>query len=138
LVGLLFLYDVGYGAFKRLEELLEMLKTRRVEVLVDIRAFPRSRLKGFNRDELEIELKKNGMEYLWLGDRLGGFKRGGYERYSQSDSFKEGVEILLSVARNKKVCLMCLERDRRFCHRRFIVEVLKSFGVEVRDLVRDQ
>jgi len=137
-VGFLLLYDVGYGAFKRFEELLKMLKTRGIEVLVDLRAFPRSRIKGFNREELEEELKKNGVEYLWLGDRLGGFRRGGYGEYAQSNGFREGIEILLSVARDKKVCLMCLERDRRFCHRRFIVEALKVYGVEVRDLVRDQ
>jgi len=137
-VGLLLLYDVGYGSFRRLEELLRMLRAKGVEVLIDVRAFPRSRVKGFNREELEKELKKNGIEYVWLGDKLGGFKRGGYEKYLQSDGFREGVETLLSVARNKRVCLMCLERDRRFCHRRFIVKVLRGLGVEVRDLVRDQ
>jgi len=137
-VGPLLLYDVGYGGFKRFEELLKMLKAKGVEVLVDLRAFPRSRIKGFNREELEGALKRNGVEYLWLGDKLGGFRRGGYEKYVQSDGFREGIETVLSVARNKRVCLMCLERDRRLCHRRFIVEALKELGAEVRDLVRDQ
>jgi uncharacterized protein (DUF488 family) len=137
-VRLLLLYDIGYGVFKRLEELLEILKTKGVEVLIDLRAFPRSRIKGFNREELEEELKRNGVEYLWLGDKLGGFRRGGYEKHVQNNSFGEGLKIILSIARNKRVCLMCLERDRRFCHRRFVVEVLKGLGVEVRDLVRDR
>ena len=137
-MGHLLLYDVGYGSFKRLEELLKVLKAKGVEVLVDLRAFPRSRIKGFNREELEEELKRNGVKYLWLGDKLGGFRREGYEKYVQSNGFREGMEILLSVARDKVVCLMCLERDRRFCHRRFIVEALKGLGVEVRDLARDQ
>jgi len=137
-VGFLLLYDVGYGSFRCLEKLLEMLKAKGVEVLVDVRAFPRSKIKGFNREELEEELKKNGMEYMWLGDKLGGFRSEGYGKHVQSDDFREGVEVLLSVARNKRVCLMCLERDRRFCHRRFIVEALRKLGVEVRDLVRDQ
>jgi uncharacterized protein (DUF488 family) len=137
-VGSLLLYDVGYGAFKRLEELLEVLRARRVEVLVDLRAFPKSRIKGFNREELEEGLKRNGMKYLWLGDKLGGFRREGYEKYMKSDNFREGIETLLSIARDKRVCLMCLERDRRFCHRRFIIRALKELGVEVRDLVRDQ
>lgn len=137
-MGSLLLYDVGYGAFKRLEELLEVLRARRVEVLVDLRAFPKSRIKGFNREELEEGLKRNGMKYLWLGDKLGGFRREGYEKYMKSDNFREGIETLLSIARDKRVCLMCLERDRRFCHRRFIIRALKELGVEVRDLVRDQ
>jgi uncharacterized protein (DUF488 family) len=136
-VGFLLLYDVGYGALKCLEELLTLLKTKGVKVLVDLRAFPRSRIKGFNREELEEELRKNGVKYLWLGDKLGGFRKGGYEKYLQSDGFREGIEALLSVARNEGVCLMCLERDRRFCHRRFIVEALKEVEIEVRDLVRD-
>jgi len=138
LVGLLLLYDVGYGSFRHLKELLRMLRAKGIEILIDVRAFPRSRIKGFNHEELEEELKKNGIEYMWLGDKLGGFKRGGYENYMQSNSFREGVETLLSVARNKRVCLMCLERDRRFCHRKFIVKALRELGVEVRDLVRDQ
>lgn len=136
-MGFLLLYDVGYGALKRLEELFTLLKTKGVKVLVDLRAFPKSRIKGFNREELEEELRRNGVKYLWLGDKLGGFRKGGYEKYLQSDGFREGIEALLSVARNEGVCLMCLERDRRFCHRRFIVEALKEVGIEVRDLVRD-
>ncbi|MEM0240167.1 MAG: DUF488 domain-containing protein, partial [Candidatus Nezhaarchaeales archaeon] len=105
-------------------------------VVVDVRAFPRSRIKGFSCDELKRELEKNGLEYVWLGDKLGGFRRGGYERYTKEEGFKRGLEILSIIARDKKVCLMCLERDRRFCHRRFIVEELRSVGFEVKDLVR--
>ncbi len=118
--------------------MLKMLKAKKVEVLIDVRAYPRSRIEGFNRHELEEGLKKNGVEYIWLGDRLGGFRRGGYQKYVQSNGFREGVEILLSIARNRRACLMCLEKDRRFCHRRFIVEALKELGVEVRDLLRDR
>lgn len=76
------------------------------------------------------------MEYVWLGGKLGGFRRGGYERYTKEKDFREGLEVLSSIARSKKVCLMCLERDRRFCHRRFIVEELKRMGFEVKDLMR--
>ncbi|MEM2725184.1 MAG: DUF488 domain-containing protein, partial [Candidatus Nezhaarchaeales archaeon] len=115
---------------------LSFLKAKNIEVVVDVRAFPRSRIKGFSRDELKRELEKNGLEYVWLGDKLGGFRRGGYEGYTKEEGFKRGLEILSIIARDKRVCLMCLERDRRFCHRRFIVEKLKSVGFEVKDLVR--
>lgn len=130
------MYDVGYGAFKSIDDFLKLLRARNVEVVVDVRTFPRSKIKGFSRDELKEGLEKSGLEYVWLGDKLGGFKRGGYESYMKKEGFRRGLEVLSTIARDKKVCLMCLERDRRFCHRRFIVEVLRGMGFEVKDLVR--
>lgn len=129
-------YDVGYGAFKYIDDFLKLLKARSVEVVVDLRAFPRSKIRGFSRDELKGELEKNGLEYVWLGDKLGGFRKRGYEEYMREEGFREGLRILSTIARDKMVCLMCLERNRRFCHRRFIVEALRKMGFEVKDLVK--
>lgn len=112
-----------------------MLKAKGVQVVVDVRAFPRSRIKGFSFDELEGELNRSGVDYIWLGKELGGFRKKGYENYVKKESFRRGLEVLSIIARDKITCLMCLERDRKFCHRRFIVEELRKMGFDVKDLV---
>lgn len=129
-------YDVGYGSFRRVDDFVRLLRLRGVEVVVDVRAFPRSRIPGFGGDELSRVLAVNGVEYVWLGDRLGGFRRGGYESYVGSSAFMDGFNRLVEIASKRRVCLLCLERDRRYCHRRFIVERLERLGFTVRDLVR--
>ena len=134
---LLLVYDVGYGALKNVDTLIELLKSKGVEVVVDVRAFPKSKKPGFSGDELKGILEVNGIKYVWLGDRLGGYRSEGYERYMESDAFKSGMKLLLDVVSKKKACLLCLEKRRRYCHRRFIVNELKKLGFEVRDLVED-
>lgn len=130
-------YDVGYGVFKNVDALIELLRSKGIEAVIDLRAFPKSKKPGFSMNELREVLEVNGIEYIWLGDKLGGYRSGGYEKYMESDSFKDGMSILLDVISKKKACLLCLEKKRKFCHRRFIVNELKKFGFEVRGLVED-
>jgi len=133
----LLVYDVGYGVFKNVDALIELLRSKGIEAVIDLRAFPKSKKPGFSMNELKEVLEVNGIEYIWLGDKLGGYRSGGYEKYMESDSFKDGMSILLDIISKKKACLLCLEKKRKFCHRRFIVNELKKFGFEVRGLVED-
>jgi len=132
---MLLIYDVGYGRFKNVGDLIKLLKERDVQVLVDIRAFPRSKIPGFNRENLCRCLRDNGLDYVWLGDKLGGYRKGGYEKFMESEIFKDGLEELIQLAMRRTVCIMCLEKKRSGCHRRFIVTKLKERGFEVKDLV---
>ncbi|MCS7140015.1 MAG: DUF488 domain-containing protein [Candidatus Nezhaarchaeota archaeon] len=132
------IYDVGYSAFRVIDEIIKFLKLRGIEVVVDVRAFPRSKLPGFSSDELRKSLEANGIEYLWLGDKLGGYRKGGYEKYMKRRDFEEGIRALLSVVSKRRACLLCLERKRRACHRRFIIDKLRELGFIVKDLVEDR
>lgn len=121
---------MGYGRKSR-EEVLSLLKNNEIELVVDIRRWPTSKKEDFKRENLEKWLSENGISYLWMGDALGGYRSGGFEEYMKSQDFKEGMEKLLGLALNKRICLLCLEEDVRFCHRRFIAEYLKCKGFEI-------
>jgi uncharacterized protein (DUF488 family) len=124
------IYTIGHST-RKLEELIDILKNFKIEVLVDIRHFPRSRHNSqFNKENLEVELPKNKIEYLWL-EKLGGFRKGGYLAYMESDEFKEGLNELIKIAKKKLTAIMCAEILWFKCHRRFVSDKLKELGFEV-------
>lgn len=100
-------------------------------MLVDIRSFPTSKVEHFKREEMEQWLPTHGIEYAWLGKELGGYRRGGYEAHMKTKLFRDGVKKLLELARQKRVCVMCMEKNPKYCHRRFLTAHLERKCVEV-------
>ncbi|RLF15314.1 MAG: DUF488 domain-containing protein [Thermoprotei archaeon] len=123
-------WTIGYGSRSK-EKVLNMLKASGIELVVDIRRWPKSKQGDFTRENMERWLKEAGIGYVWMGDTLGGYRRGGFERYMETQTFKKAIEELLRLARSKRVCLLCLEENPRGCHRRFIARYLQRIGVEV-------
>lgn len=76
-------------------------------------------------------LKAKNIDYKFFGNSLGGYRRGGYLNYMKSNNFKLGIKKLIEVAMNKRVAIMCLERNSRYCHRRYIESYLKDLGAEI-------
>lgn len=105
---------------------LEMLKEHEIEVLVDVRRFPTSKIEHFKREPMKEWLSKQGIEYVWLGEKLGGYRHGGYEAYMETKPFKEGIKRLSEMARLKRTCIMCMEPNPKNCHRRFISAYLEN------------
>ena len=129
----------GYAGFKGVNELVEMLSRFRVGVLVDVRRFPKSKNPEFTRESLEAELPKHGIQYVYMGESLGGYRRGGYRKYMETESYREGVRRLADLAgeaasRGERLALMCLEKKTRYCHRRFIIQSLSEMGIEVTEI----
>ena len=114
-----------------MREFLELLREHNIEVVVDVRSFPTSKISHFRKEELEKWLPENGVCYVWLGRELGGYRRGGYQAYMATHQFREGIERLLNIAKQKRTCLMCLEPNPKYCHRRFISAHLEGLGVRV-------
>jgi len=102
-----------------------------IQLVVDTRRWPRSRIEGYDKDDLERRLKSKGIDYLWMGAELGGYRRGGYEKYMESIDFQKAVSKLIELASSTRLCILCLESDPKRCHRRFIAEALTKKGVEV-------
>jgi uncharacterized protein (DUF488 family) len=135
-------YTIGHS-IHGLEKFISLLNATRIEVLVDIRSEPYSRkVPHFNKDNLEKEIKKRGLKYLFLGKELGGrpserqfYDLEGFVLYSkiaESPDFKVGLERLLNGLEKFRVALMCSEENPMNCHRRLLVgRVLASVGVEV-------
>lgn len=114
---------------------LEMLREHEIEVLVDIRRFPTSKVKHFKREAMEHWLPEHGITYVWLGEELGGYRRGGYRAYMKAKSFKEGIKRLLDIVKQKRTCIMCMEPNPKYCHRRFISAYLEEKATRVLHII---
>jgi uncharacterized protein (DUF488 family) len=129
------IWTVGYSNYS-LENFLELLKENRIQVLIDIRRFPTSKMQHFRKEEMEEWFPRKRVEYVWLGKELGGYRKGGYQKYMQTKMFREGVKKLLEIAKTKRVCIMCIETNPKYCHRRFISTYLERKGVKVTHIIR--
>jgi uncharacterized protein (DUF488 family) len=121
---------------RAIEKFVALLKEHKIEALVDIRSFPTSKIEHFKREEMESWLPEHEIEYFWLGKELGGYRRGGYEANLKTELFREGVEKLLEFARQRRVCIMCIEKNPKYCHRRFLTAYLERNGVEVMHILQ--
>ncbi len=114
------------GTDRRTEEdFIEILLAYGIEIVADVRRFPKSSVKVFNRDYLEKILKENLIDYIHLGNELGGYRKGGYVQYTISDEFKKGIDMLESIAYKKLVVIICAEKFPWHCHRRWIARELQ-------------
>lgn len=124
------IWTIGHSN-RSINAFLELLKEHEIQVLIDIRSFPTSKIDHFKKENLERWLPENGIEYLWLGRELGGYRRGGYKRHMRTKLFREGIKRLLEKASQKRTCIMCLEPNPKYCHRRFIAAHLERKGVKL-------
>ncbi|OYT51463.1 MAG: hypothetical protein B6U76_11015 [Desulfurococcales archaeon ex4484_217_2] len=130
-------YTIGHSN-RQLDEFIELLKQYNIKIVVDVRRFPKStKYPHFNREILEQELKKHSVKYVWLGDLLGGFRKGGYVNYMSSRDYMEGIGRLMSIIfeYDGRTAIMCSEKLWFKCHRRFISDTLVSRGVEIYHII---
>ena len=129
------IWSVGHST-RTIEEFLEIIRFYRIKTVVDVRRFPSSKkFPWFAREELSYALQKEGIEYIWLGDRLGGFRRGGYENYMKKEEFLKGIEELEEIAKLRKTAFLCAEKLPFRCHRRFISRFLQERGWKVYHII---
>jgi uncharacterized protein (DUF488 family) len=140
------IHTIGHST-RELSELISVLRAHKTETLVDIRAFPMSRrLPHFNRENLEKELPKAGIEYRWLRPLGGRRKRitedsphvalrndsfRNYADHMLTSEFQQGIEELLKIADAGPVAIMCAERVYFHCHRMLVSDYLVAHGHEV-------
>jgi|SRR5690349_8129634 len=139
------LWTVGHST-RSINELLELLSSFRIGMLVDVRSFPGSRrYPHFNRENLSASLTAAGVEYIHMPE-LGGRRKAkpdslnmtwrnesfrGYADYMETNAFREGIERLLELARERRTAIMCSEAVWWRCHRSLIADYLKAAGVTV-------
>ena len=123
-------WTVGHSN-RSIKYFLDLLEEHGIKVLVDVRRFPTSKVEHFKPEEMQRWLGEHGIEYVWMGEELGGYRRGGYKAYMKTERFREGIEKLLDLAREKKLCIMCLEPNPKYCHRRYISGFLEKLNAKV-------
>jgi uncharacterized protein (DUF488 family) len=124
------IWTIGHSN-RSINTFLELLKEHEIQVVADIRHFPTSKIEHFKKEQMEKWLPENGIEYVWLGKELGGYRKGGYQRHMRTKLFREGIKRLLEIASRKRTCLMCMEPNPKYCHRRFVAAHLERKGVKV-------
>jgi len=141
------LFTIGHSNLES-GTFFDLLKQHRIQVLVDVRSSPYSQFTPqFNREVLQAELKQTGILYLFLGNELGArrserdcYENGQvvYELIAKTAAFKNGLERVISGAKNFRVALMCAEKDPLTCHRTILVcRNLKSAGLEIQHIHSD-
>lgn len=112
-------------------EFLDLLLNNSIEMVVDVRRFPTSKFEHFKQDQLTKLLLTAGIDYSYLGDKLGGYRSHGYQAFVNTEQFKRGLDQLEKMAQQKKVAIICAERFPWRCHRRFISLELEKHGWKV-------
>jgi uncharacterized protein (DUF488 family) len=128
------IYTVGTSTRTK-EEFIELLRHYHLTTVVDVRSFPQSRFEHFNRENLAKVLSEVAIHYVYLGKELGGFRKGGYRAYTQTDAYHEGIFRLEEIAEKASAAFMCAERFAWKCHRRFIASTLEQRGWSVLHII---
>lgn len=111
------IYTLGTST-RSMADFFSALEAYGIHCIADVRRFPKSRkYPHFNRDRLEAEATGRHLCYQWLGDLLGGYRRGGYEAYMQEVSFQRGLQKVEQSAEEVSTVLICAERLPWKCHR---------------------
>lgn len=122
------IYTVGTSTRSR-EEFLALLRGHGIRAVLDVRRFPTSqRYPHFSRACLASWLAGCGIAYHYLGDVLGGYRRGGYEAYTATPAFGQGLQQVMVLAARVPAAVVCCERLPWKCHRRFIARRLAALG----------
>ena len=126
------------GTSKRgIDEFLSLLEAYQIEAIADVRRFPSSRLKHFKQENLKASLFRCGIEYHHVTE-LGGYRKGGYKKYMETEEFENGLLCVETLASSKRVAIMCAELLYSQCHRRFIADALKQHGHTVIHIIDEK
>lgn len=142
------IFSIGHSNHP-FEKFMSMLKQNEIELVVDTRSQPYSKFAPhFSSGSIEALLKKEGIDYLFLGKELGGrpqepefYDSEGHVLYwklANTPKLKEGVQRLEEEAKSKRVAIMCSEEDPTCCHRRLLVgKVLSGRGTDLKYIRSD-
>lgn len=119
------IYTLGTGRRSE-EDFIEILLLNNIAAVIDVRRFPRSKIKTFTKEYLENLLIGEGISYIFLGEQLGGFRKGGYEAYTETNEFKAGIEKLEGFINTQNVVIICAEKFPWKCHRKWIARELRN------------
>ena len=141
-------YTIGHST-RSIDEFVELLKAGRVELVVDIRSFPRSRTNPqFNFDALPEALAAWQIGHQRIAE-LGGRRKKSeivppdvngfwinqsfhnYADYALSGEFRVGLSHLTELSSERRCAIMCSEAVWWRCHRRFVADYLLHDGRDV-------
>lgn len=124
------IYTIGHSTHA-FPNFLGLLNATGINAIADVRSSPWSKhFPQYNRDELKLGLRNEGLEYRFFGKMLGGRPDdpalfdgvvADYEAMAKVDTFAEGISRVISGAKKHRLALMCSEHDPMDCHRCLLV-----------------
>lgn len=143
---------IGHST-RSLDDFLDMLRSAKVDLLIDVRSFPRSRTNPvFNIDRLPDDLAQIQIGYRHC-PALGGRREKqpevdenvnamwrvqsfhNYADYALTDEFATVFDEIVHLGRSQRLTLMCSEAVWWRCHRRIITDYLLLNGHAVDHLM---
>ncbi|MER8755166.1 DUF488 domain-containing protein [Mesorhizobium sp. M0976] len=143
------IYTFGYEGLT-IERFIERLHSARINLVVDVRATPLSRKRGFSKVAFEQALATAGISYVHA--KAMGCPKTVRDRYKRDGSWSiytasflqylSGQEAALDdvaeLTQSKNSCLVCFEADHSFCHRTYVARAAaRKTGSSIAHL-RDQ
>ena len=144
------IYTIGHSTHS-LTDFLSMLQSFNIKILIDIRSLPGSRkFPQFNKEVLKISLEEAGIQYIHIID-LGGRRKvkkdsinnrwnndsfKGYADYMETETFKNAIVELESIAIEDPTVYMCSEALWWRCHRSMVSDYLKASNWIVLHIMR--
>ena len=130
------IWTIGYEQ-ATVDAVLAALQDAKVEILADIRALPLSRRPGFSKSALGAAAREAGIEYRHmkpLGTPAEGRAAARRHDHATLERIYAGqLELpealaamaeLRALAGEKRVALLCYERDASGCHRSLLIDAL--------------
>jgi len=136
-------YSLGYKGVS-LDRYIELLKSRGIAVVVDVRATPWSYKRGFSKKPLAERLNLEGISYVHVrsaGNPSRNRKMGLpqqkvialYKKHLEADPscLSEISTIIADASQSGAVCLLCFEQKPHECHRKVILDKLSEQSSEL-------
>ena len=142
------IFTIGHSNHS-MEAFVSLLQKHRVHDVVDIRSSPYSRYTAhFNFDVISVALDQIGIRYVFFGGALGGRPmdpscydtdgRVRYDRIANTDLFDDSIRDLTRGADERRIVLMCTEKDPLDCHRTLLVAPsLVAYKLHVEHILAD-
>ena len=135
------IFSIGHSNHS-IEKFLSLLKDSKINMVVDVRSAPFSRMfPQFNQEPLKKSLSDHEIGYLYLGDQIGGRSNDPedyldgqvmYKSLAKKGAFNSGISRLREGSVKYQIAIMCSEKEPLDCHRTLLVsEALVNNGVLV-------
>ncbi|QTA83676.1 DUF488 [Desulfonema limicola] len=144
------LYTIGHSTHT-FDLFINILKNNQIDVVVDVRSIPYSQFADqYNKDNLKLFLKKNGIYYISMGNLLGARYEDkslltddgkvDFEKVVETKLFQEGIcRVTDGIRKGYNITLMCSEKNPLECHRfSLISRFLDEQGFDINHILPDK
>lgn len=133
------IFTVGYEG-QSISPFVERLKAAGVSSLLDVRAVPISRKKGFSKSSLKEALEGIGISYFH--DVNLGCPKQVRDRYRADGDWAvytrgflahlaanaEAIAAAAALTESSSTCLLCFEADYKTCHRMYVARSISALN----------